>query len=79
MIHDILGTHYGDVNLDGRFDSGDLVLIFQAGEYDDNLANNSTWADGDWNCDGEFDSQDLVRAFQDGGYRIDVNPNRPNG
>ncbi|MCA9196372.1 MAG: lamin tail domain-containing protein [Planctomycetales bacterium] len=79
LIHNILGTHYGDVNLDGRFDSGDLVLIFQAGEYNDNLAGNSTWADGDWNCDGEFDFQDLVRAFQDGGYRTDVNPNRPNG
>ena len=68
MINEILGTSRGDANLDGRFDSSDLVEVFQAGQYEDNVQGNSTWATGDWNCDGDFDTSDLVAAFQDGGY-----------
>lgn len=58
----------GDVNGDDRFDSSDLVLVFQGGEYEDNLSTNSTYQTGDWNGDGEFDSSDLVKAFQAGTY-----------
>ncbi|MCA9166278.1 MAG: VCBS repeat-containing protein [Planctomycetales bacterium] len=58
----------GDVNNDGVFDSTDLVLVFQAGEYEDRILANSSFADGDWNNDGEFDSSDLVAAFQAGHY-----------
>jgi hypothetical protein len=65
---EVANTYFGDANLDGEFNSGDLTLVFQAGEYDDNFALNSTWAEGDWNGDGDFDSGDLVAAFQDGGY-----------
>ena len=54
----------GDSNLDGRFDSNDLIAVFQAGEFEDDIANNSVWEDGDWNGDGDFDSSDLVLAFQ---------------
>jgi hypothetical protein len=68
MIHDILHTHLGDANLDVVFNSSDLVLIFQAGEYEDEIAGNSTWADGDWNGDGEFTTADLVAALQDGPF-----------
>jgi hypothetical protein len=68
MVHDILKTVYGDANLDGRFNSSDLVLIFQAGGYEDDIAGNATWSTGDWNCDGEFNSSDLVQSFADGGY-----------
>ena len=57
-----------DTNDDGRFDSSDLIKIFQAGEYEDNIANNSTFDEGDWNGDGDFDSTDLVLAFQVGTY-----------
>lgn len=66
LIHDILGTHYGDANLDGRFNSGDLVQVFAASKYETGAAAN--WAEGDWNCDGVFDSGDLVASFVDGGY-----------
>jgi hypothetical protein len=59
---------FGDANLDLNFDTGDLVQIFQAGQYEDDVVANSTWATGDWNADGEFTSSDLVVAFQDGGY-----------
>jgi hypothetical protein len=61
-------TQPGDANQDSRFDSADLVLVFQAGEYEDGVANNSTWEEGDWNGDGEFDSSDLILAFQEGNY-----------
>ena len=43
-------------------------MVFQAGEYEDGIAANSSWAEGDWNADGEFDSQDFVFAFQQGEY-----------
>jgi hypothetical protein len=68
VIRDVLGTTIADVNLDRRFDSRDLVLLFQAGQYDDGVTGNSTWSTGDFNCDGEFDSSDLVVAFQAGAY-----------
>jgi hypothetical protein len=58
----------GDVNGDGRFDSSDLVLIFQSGKYEDGIENNATYAEGDFNGDGDFDSSDLVFAFQSGSY-----------
>lgn len=51
------------------YSPSDLVLVFQAGEYDDAVVGNSTWADGDWNCDGEFSSSDIVLAFMRGTYR----------
>ncbi len=56
----------GDANRDGIFNTADLVLVWQAGEYEDNNENNSTWAEGDWNGDGDFTSADLVLAFQKG-------------
>ncbi len=54
----------GDANRDGIFNSTDLILAFQAGEYEDRFAGNSVWPDGDWNGDSEFDSSDIVFAFQ---------------
>lgn len=68
LIAVALQTTYGDANFDRRFDSQDLVLVFQAGEYEDAVAVNSQWSEGDWNCDGEFSSSDLVLAFQSGSY-----------
>ena len=63
-------TYFGDANLDGEFNSGDLVAVFQAGEYEDGIDGNSGWATGDWNGDTEFDTSDLVAAFQDGGFEL---------
>jgi hypothetical protein len=65
---DSSGNRPGDSNHDGIFNSSDLVLVFQAGEYEDNVAGNSTFAEGDWNGDGEFTSTDMVLAFQLGSY-----------
>jgi hypothetical protein len=58
----------GDVNGDGVFNSSDLVAVFQAGEYEDAIASNSTYTEGDWNDDGDFTTADLVLAFQSGSY-----------
>ncbi|MCP4195217.1 MAG: hypothetical protein GY768_31840 [Planctomycetaceae bacterium] len=69
MIENILSSNYGDANLDRVFNSSDLVIVFQAGEYDDPLPLNSQWETGDWNGDGDFDSSDLVLAFQSGAYQ----------
>jgi hypothetical protein len=67
-VHDLKQTWLGDANLENVFDSGDLVQVFQAGQYEDDIAQNTSWAERDWNGDGEFDTGDLVFAFQDGGY-----------
>ena len=67
-VEEMLGTGAGDANLDGTFDSQDLVSIFRAGEFEDEIEGNSTWADGDWNCDGDFGTSDLVAAFRTGRY-----------
>ncbi|MEZ6117435.1 MAG: FG-GAP-like repeat-containing protein [Pirellulaceae bacterium] len=65
----------GDVNDDGVFDSADLVQIFQAGVYEDDIAMNASFDQGDWNNDGEFDSADLVVAFQAGNYSANAKSN----
>ena len=61
-------TYFGDSNLDGEFNSSDFVTVFGAGEYEDETAGNSLWAEGDWNGDGDFNSGDFVLAFSGGGY-----------
>ena len=58
----------GDANGDGIFDSEDLVVVLQAGEFEDSIEGNSTFAEGDWDGDGDFTSEDLVLAFTLGGY-----------
>lgn len=69
MVLDVMGGVAGDVNWDGVFDSRDLVLVFQAGHYDDAVPKNSSWSRGDWNGDGDFTSADLVFAFQTSIYQ----------
>ncbi|MCA9213959.1 MAG: leucine-rich repeat domain-containing protein [Planctomycetales bacterium] len=67
-VHQLKHTWFGDANLDGEFDSSDLVSVFQAGQYEDAIEGNSVWASGDWDMDGDFTTSDLVAAFKDGGY-----------
>jgi hypothetical protein len=62
----------GDVNGDGVFNSSDLVQVFQVGEYEDGIPNNSDFDEGDWDGDGEFTSSDLVMAHQGGHYERGV-------
>ena len=67
-VEEINNTWFGDSDLNGEFNSGDFVIVFGAGEYEDGVAGNSTWATGDWNGDTEFDSGDFVLAFSGGGF-----------
>ncbi len=69
-VNDIRKTYFGDANLDGVFSTDDFVLVFQAGEYEDGIMGNSTWATGDWTGDAEFDTDDFVLAFQEGGFEL---------
>ncbi|MCA9217208.1 MAG: cadherin-like domain-containing protein, partial [Planctomycetales bacterium] len=70
MITEIVGTTFGDANLDGVFDSGDLVEIFKHGQYEDAMPGNSGWATGDWDGDGDFTSADFLVAFKSGQYEV---------
>ena len=67
-VNELKFTYFGDADLDGEFNSRDLVLIFQAGEFEDGRTGNSTWVTGDWDGNGDFNSGDFVVAFQAGGY-----------
>ena len=73
-VEDLRRSWIGDSDLNGEFNSADLVAIFQVGEYEDAIANNSTWSEGDWNGDGDFDSSDLVLAFATGGFEQGPRP-----
>ena len=65
------GTCVGDINLDGSFNSSDLVQLFQTAQYETDEP--ATWVTGDWNGDCKFDSSDLLLAFQEGCYEPDSN------
>ncbi|MCA9214524.1 MAG: matrixin family metalloprotease [Planctomycetales bacterium] len=82
-VHEIKGTFRGDANLDGEFNSSDLVDVFTAAEYEDSLVGNSTWATGDWDGDGDFGTRDLIAAFQDAGFekgrRVSIAVPEPSG
>ncbi len=71
---DFKRTYLGDADLDGQFNTADLVQVFQAGQFEDTLNDNSTWASGDWNADGDFGTSDLVVAFQQGGFEQGPRP-----
>ncbi len=68
-VHDLARTWYGDSNLDGEFNSSDLVDVHAANPsrlYEIDLP--AAWRDGDWNGDGRYNSSDFVFAFTAGGY-----------
>ena len=67
LVDRVFDSAVGDSNLDGVFDSSDLVQIFQRDKYED-TDETASWSDGDWNCDGRFDTNDLIFAFQQGKY-----------
>ena len=73
-VIELANSFFGDSNLDGQFDSRDLIFIFQSNEYRDALIGNSTWSSGDWDGDTEFDTSDLLLAFQQGGYENGPRP-----
>ncbi len=67
-VQELAHTWFGDANLDGEFNSGDLVDVFAGGKYE--LDEFAGWGQGDWDGDQRFGSGDLVTAFADGGYEV---------
>ncbi len=65
-IGDLKNSWVGDANLDGEFNSGDLVAVLSAGKYESDV--DAEWSTGDFNGDGRSNSSDLVAALSDGGY-----------
>ena len=62
----------GDANLDGEFNSSDMVQVFTVGKYETDEG--AGWAEGDWDGNQRFDSSDMVLAFQNGGYERGQRP-----
>jgi uncharacterized protein YjbI with pentapeptide repeats len=74
-VKDLKHTWFGDANLDGEFDSDDLIQVLSARKYETtesvffgDIHNPVIWSEGDWNADHEFTTADLVVALADGGY-----------
>ena len=65
-VHELKKTWYGDANLDGEFNSGDLIITLAAGTFEADV--DAGWSSGDWNGDGKFTGADLIVALADGGY-----------
>ena len=73
-VEQLARTYPGDTNLDGQFNSADIIQAFQFGGYEDRVPLNTNWSGGDWNGDGDFNSADFVIAFQSGGYEQGFKP-----
>ncbi len=69
LVHNILGTAFGDANLDGVVDAIDQALV------EGNLGNPGGWAAGDFNGDDLIDQFDLdiLLASLPGGLEGDLN------
>jgi hypothetical protein len=67
-VKDLFNSWIGDANLDGQFNSGDLVAVLSSGTYEADV--NAVWSTGDFNGDGRANSGDLVAALSDGGYEL---------
>ncbi|MCA9200779.1 MAG: hypothetical protein KDA87_24745 [Planctomycetales bacterium] len=65
-VESLKNTWVGDSNLDGEFNSSDLVAIFTAAKYE--TGEDASWSEGDWNGDGLCDTSDFVSAFGLRGY-----------
>jgi hypothetical protein len=73
LIRSDLNTWFGDANLDGEFNTTDLVQVLSAGKYE--TQQTVGWSEGDWNGDGVFGTGDLVIALEGGGYERDPKQN----
>ncbi len=65
-IRDLFNSWVGDANLDGEFNSGDLVVVLASGTYEVDV--DSVWSTGDFDGNGRTNTGDLVAALSDGGY-----------
>jgi hypothetical protein len=75
-IDELKNTWIGDANLDGEFNSSDMVQVFARGKYE--KPETAGWEEGDFNGDTFFDSGDMVAAFVAGGYEKGIKGGGPN-
>lgn len=65
-VEDLNNTYFGDSNLDGEFDTGDLIEVLSVGKYE--TQEPAGWKEGDWDGDGFFGTSDFVLVLALGGY-----------
>jgi hypothetical protein len=65
-VKDLYNSWIGDANLDGEFNSSDLVAVLASGTYEADV--DAVWSTGDFDGNGRTTSGDLVAALADGGY-----------
>lgn len=58
LVQNILGTDFGDANLDGEIDDSDLLVVLNG------FGRSTGWAGGDFNGDGIADIQDFNTAVR---------------
>lgn len=61
LVESILGTHFGDANLDGAVDRADVAAVVR----NFGRADSPGWAAGDFNGDGAVDLRDLMTVQTD--------------
>ena len=64
LIHDILGTEYGDANLDGKVSLADLTIV--STNY--GITSGATWLQGDFNGDGAVSLADITILSSNFGF-----------
>ncbi len=67
-VRDLRKTWVGDANVDGEFNTKDLVDVLTIGKYETGAF--AVWSEGDWDADGKFGTSDFVAALIDGGYDL---------
>ncbi|MEM9882659.1 MAG: PEP-CTERM sorting domain-containing protein [Planctomycetota bacterium] len=60
LVQGVLGTNYGDADLDGSVGNSDIGAVF--GNFDTS-ATNSGWASGSFDGDGDVDNGDIGTVF----------------
>jgi uncharacterized membrane protein len=65
-IRDLFQSWIGDADLNGQFNSSDLVQVLASGTFEADV--DSVWSTGDFDGNGRTKSADLVAALADGGY-----------
>lgn len=71
-LTDLKMVNHGDADMNGRFESTDLILTFRSGLYESTSP--ATWESGDWDGDGRFTTGDLTVAFATGSYQSSATP-----
>ena len=66
LVRNLLGTNYGDSNLDGQVDFQDFLKLSA------NFGRKAKWAGGDFNGDGEVSFEDFLLMSQNFGMRPEL-------